>query len=130
MMLYKLVLSATAVLLCITAAGCASEGPVPTAELARAQTMVGQADKSGTAQHYAAADLQRAHDELSDAERLDGQKEYDQARAQAQRAAVDADLSLARGNSMAQQQAAADIAKANSALQRQTQQEGASVSPH
>jgi flagellar motor protein MotB len=45
-------------------AGCATEGPPPQAELTRAQTLVDQADK-GPAQHYAAADLQRAHEELS-----------------------------------------------------------------
>ncbi len=100
-------------------AGCASEGPKPTDELTRAHTVVELADKSGTAQRYAAADLQRAHDELSDADRLSGQRKYDESRAQAQRAQVDADLALARGNSGEQQKAAEDIAKANDALRQE-----------
>ena len=118
-----------ALLLCgAAAAGCASEGPKPTAELTKAHTLVAQADISGDAQRYAAADLQRAHDELSDADRLSGQEHYREAREQAQRAAVDADLSLARGSSAQQQKAAADIAKANSALRQQTQRESAAGS--
>jgi len=105
---------------CLAAVGCASEGPKPTDELTKAHTVVEQADKGGTAQRYAAADLQRAHDELSDAERLSGQKKYDEARAFAQRAQVDADLAVARGNSAEQQKAAEDVMKANDALRRET----------
>ncbi len=99
--------------------GCASEGPKPTDELTKAHVVVEQADKSGTAQRYAAADLQRAHDELSAAERLSGTQKYNEARAQAQRAEVDADLALARGNSAEQQKAAEDVAKANDTLRQE-----------
>lgn len=113
--------SATAgTLVCLAAVGCASEGPKPTDELTKAHTIVEQADKGGTAQRYAAADLQRAHDELSDADRLSGQKKYDEARSFAQRAEVDADLAVARGNSAEQQKAAEDVMKANDALRQET----------
>lgn len=119
----KLALCATMVLLSVAGAGCASQGTKPTTVLTKAHTLVEQADKSGTAQRYAAADLQRAHDELSDADRLSAQGEYREARAQAQRAAVDADLSVARGNEGEQQKAAQDISKANSALRQQAQRD-------
>ena len=80
-----------------------------------------QADKGGTAQRYAAADLQRAHDELADADRLSGQGKYDEARGFAQRAEVDADVAVARGNAMQQEKAAADVTQANNTLQQEIQ---------
>jgi len=114
---------------CLAAVGCASEGPKPTDELTKAHTVVEQADKGGTAQRYAAADLQRAHDELSDADRMSGQKKYDEARAFAQRAEVDADLAVARGNSAEQRKAAEDVMKANDALRQETGREANSSGP-
>jgi len=102
--------------------GCASESSIkPNDELTKAHTVVEQADKTGTAQRYAAADLQRAHDELADAERFSGEKKYTEARAYAQRAEVDADVAVARGNSAEQQRAAEDVEKANTALANETQ---------
>jgi hypothetical protein len=111
--------ASTGTLVCLAVVGCASEGPKPTDELTKAHTVVEQADKAGTAQRYAAADLQRAHDELSDADRLSAQKKYDEARAFAQRAEVDADVAVARGNSAEQQKAAEDVVKANDALRQE-----------
>lgn len=112
--------SATGLLGCIVA-GCASESAIPTDELAKARTVIEQADKGGTAQRYAAADLQRAHDELSDAERYNSARKYNEARAFADRAAVDADVAVARGNSAEQQKAAQDVANANAALEHETE---------
>lgn len=126
-MSFRTFISATAgTLVCLAAVGCASQGPKPTAELTKARTVVEQADKGGTAQRYAAADLQRAHDELSDAERLSAQEKYDESRALAQRAEVDADLAVARGSSAEQQKAAEDVMKANDALRQET---GRNVEP-
>jgi hypothetical protein len=88
--------------------------------LTKAHTVVEQADKGGAAQRYAAADLQRAHDELGDADRYVGQGKYDEARYFAQRAEADADVAVARGNSAEAQKAAADVAQANNALQHET----------
>jgi hypothetical protein len=119
------ILSTTGALVCLSAAGCATEGVTPTAELTKAHTVVEQADKGGNAQRYAAADLQRAHDELSDADRLDGQRKYDEARYFAQRAEVDADVAVARGNSAEAQKAAADVTQGNNALQQETQRNDA-----
>jgi hypothetical protein len=130
MSLRTFVLSTTGALLCVAAAGCASQGPKPTDELTKAHTVVEQADKGGNAQRYAAADLQRAHDELSDADRYDGQKKYDEARYFAQRAEVDADVAVARGNSGEAQKAAADVAQSNNTLQQETQRNDASGPVH
>ena len=125
MSLRTFVLSTTGALLCVVAVGCASEGVKPSAELTKAHTVLEQADKGGNAQRYAAADLQRAHDELSDADRYDAQKKYDEARYFAQRAEVDADVAVARGNSGEAQKAAADVAQSNNTLQQETQRNDA-----
>ncbi|WP_318656773.1 DUF4398 domain-containing protein, partial [Rhizobium phaseoli] len=71
-----------------------------------------QADKA-SAQRYAAADLQRAHEELQSAERLNGQKKFDEARRAALAASADANLAIARGSAGEAQQAAQEIAKSN-----------------
>jgi hypothetical protein len=130
MSLRTFILSATGALVCVSAAGCASQGPKPTDELTKAHTVIEQADKGGAAQRYAAADLQRAHDELSDADRYDGQKKYDEARYYAQRAEVDADVAVARGNSGEAQKAAADVAQSNNDLQQETQRNDAAGPVH
>ena len=122
--------AATGTLVCLAAVGCASQGPKPTDELTKAHTVVEQADKGGTAQRYAAADLQRAHDELSDADRLSAEKKYDEARAYAQRAEADADLAVARGASGEQRKAADDVVKANDALRQETGRSTESSGPN
>jgi len=131
MSLRTIIFYTTGALICAAASGCASEGPKPTDELTKAHTVVGQADKSGTAQRYAAADLQRAHDELSEADRFNSQGKYNDARAYAQRAEVDADVAVARGNSGEQQKAAEDVQKANEALRHETNRnaEGPATNP-
>jgi hypothetical protein len=130
MSLRTFILSATGALVCVSAAGCAAEGPKPSDELTKAHTVIEQADKGGTAQRYAAADLQRAHDELSDADRYDGQKKYDEARYFAQRAEVDADLAVALGNSAEAQKAAADVGQSNNDLQQEAQRNDAAGPVH
>lgn len=108
------------VCVCAVSAGCAAQGPKPTDELTKAHTVVEQADK-GNAQRYAAADLQRAHDELGEADRADAQKKYDDARFLAQRAEVDADVAVARGSSGEAQKAAQEVGQANNTLQREAE---------
>jgi aspartokinase len=119
MSIRPLILSATAVVVCAAAGGCAS-GPKPTDELTKAHTVVEQADK-GNAQRYAAADLQRAHDELSEAERADVQKRHDEARYLAQRAEADADVAVARGNSSEAQKAAQEVKDSSRTLQQESE---------
>lgn len=121
MSMRTVLLTATGTLICLASTGCATEGPKPTDELTKAHTVVEQADKGGNAQHYAAADLQRAHDELADADRLSGQGKYDESRGFAQRAEVDAEVAVARGNAMEQQKAAAEVTHSNSTLQQEIQ---------
>ncbi|HTT43144.1 MAG TPA: DUF4398 domain-containing protein [Steroidobacteraceae bacterium] len=101
-------------------AGCAGEGPPPKEEMARAHTLVSQADKAG-AQRYAAADLQRAHDELARATTEFDAKKYDAARADAEKAAVDADLASARQSAGESRQAANQLARDQSALSQEAQ---------
>jgi uncharacterized protein DUF4398 len=127
MSLRTFLLSATGALVCVVGSGCASEGPIPADDLTKARTVVEQADKGGNAQRYATADLQRAHDELSDAERYSAEKKYNEARVFAQRAEVDADVAVARGNSAEQQKAAQDVAQANDALEREARNNAASI---
>jgi Domain of unknown function (DUF4398) len=114
-------LSGAGVLVCAAAAGCATQGAKPNDELTKAHTVIEQAEKGGNAQRYAAADLQRAHDELADAERLSGQGKYAEARYFAQRAEADADVAVARGNAAEQQKAAADVAQASNTLRQESQ---------
>lgn len=89
--------SVAALLAAAALGGCASE-PKPTAQLVRASTLVSQAEKD-QAQHYAAADLQHARDELSDAQAAESDHKYEDARRLADRAAADADLASARAAS-------------------------------
>ncbi len=128
-------LSGTALLL-IGALGCATQGPKPTEEMTRARTVIEQADK-GNAQRYAAADLQKAHDELRDAEKASDARKYDDARRDAESAEADADVATARGNAGDAQRAARELQESNATLEneanrntqneanRNTQQSGA-----
>jgi len=131
MSLRTIIFYTTGALVCAAAGGCATEGAKPNDELTKAHTVLEQADKAGTAQRYAAADLQRAHDELSEADRFNSQGKYNEARAYAQRAEVDADVAIARGNSGEQQKAAEDVTKANEALRHESNRtaEGPATNP-
>ena len=117
-------------LACGLASGCASEGPAPREQMAQARTLVEQADKAD-AQRYAAADVQRAHEELASAQRNYDAKKYDEARADAESAAADADLATARASAGAAQHAATEVARGNNALRDETQRDavGTPVQP-
>ncbi|HKT74206.1 MAG TPA: DUF4398 domain-containing protein [Steroidobacteraceae bacterium] len=103
----------------LTAGGCASEGPRPVEELARAKAVVEQADKQG-AQRYAAAELQRAHDELSDADKATADRKYNEARRYAEAAAADADLASARQAAGEAQQASHDVKQSIDTLRQES----------
>lgn len=111
------VLSGAGILLA-GALGCATQGPKPTEEMTRARTVIEQADK-GNAQRYAAADLQKAHDELRDAEKANDAHNYDDARRDAESAEADADVATARGNAGDAQQAARQLQKSNETLENE-----------
>src|ERR1700694_534031 len=123
MSLRTLVLPTGVPLLCVFAGGCATEQPKPTEELTKARSVIQQADK-GDAQRYAAADLQRAHDELSSAERAADKRQYDDARRFAENAEVDADLATARGNSGAAERAGPGIRQGIETLKQESERKG------
>jgi hypothetical protein len=85
--------------------------------------VIQQADK-GDAQRYAAADLQRAHDELSTAERAADNRKYDDARRFAGKAEVDADLATARGDSGAAEHAVQEMRQSMETLKQESQRNG------
>jgi hypothetical protein len=100
-------------------AGCATESPIPTEQLTRARTLVEQADKTN-AQQYAPADLQRAHDELSSADKAVSDRRYNDARRYAEEAQVDADLASARGSSGEAQHAAQEVRRSIDSLKQES----------
>jgi hypothetical protein len=101
-------------------AGCATQGPIPTQQLTTARTLVEQADKAD-AQRYAPADLQRAHDELSSAEKAVNDRKYDDARRYAENAQVDADLASARASSGEAQRAAREVDRSIDTLKQESE---------
>jgi Domain of unknown function (DUF4398) len=112
-------LLSTALILCGLSAGCATEGPPPSEPITRARTVIEEADK-GAAQRYAAADLQRAHDELNDAEKENAAGHYDEARRYAESASVDADLAAAKGADGDAEHAAREVVQANETLSQES----------
>jgi len=119
MKLRNIVSTVTVIALSGFAFGCATEGPPPTQDLTVARTLVEQADKSD-AQRYAAADLQRAHDELSSAEKAAAERRYNEARRYAEMAQVDADLASARASSGEAQRAAHEIQRSIDSLKQES----------
>ncbi len=113
-------LSALALVACGISAGCATQGPIPTEQLTRARTLVEQADKAD-AQRYAPADLQRAHDELSSADKAVSDHKYDDARRYAENAQVDADLASARASSGEAQHAAREVDRSIDSLRQESE---------
>jgi hypothetical protein len=118
---------AIAVLIIIggSAAGCATEGPPPVEEVTRAQSVIDQADKAGV-QRFAAADLQRAHDELGEAQRANAAGKYTEARREAESAEVDADVATARASEGAALQAAREVVQGNETLRQESARGSAS----
>jgi hypothetical protein len=113
-------LSAIALTAAAIVAGCATEGNIPTQQLTQARTLVEQADKAN-AQRYAAADLQRAHDELSSADKAVTDRKYEDARRYAEKAQVDADLASARASSGEAQRAALEVNRSIESLKQESE---------
>lgn len=91
-------------LIVLLAAGCASQGERPAEELARARTLIEQAEQGG-AQQYAPAELERARTKLAAAEST-ADKDNERARELAHEAAVDAEYAVARTSAGKAQQSA------------------------
>jgi hypothetical protein len=107
-------------LTCALSAGCATQGPIPTEQLTKARVLVEQADKAD-AQRYAPADLQRAHDELSSADKAVSDHKYDDARRYAENAQVDADLASARASSGEAMHAAREVSRGIDSLKQESE---------
>jgi len=98
-------------------AGCAGE-PRPAEDLARAKSLVQQAD-AGNVQRFAAAELNQARDKLQEAERADMAKDFGIARRRANEAAADAELASALARSREVEQTAAEQRKSLDMLRQQ-----------
>ena len=89
-------------------------------EMTRAHTLIEATDKDGNAQRFAAADLQRAHDEYADATRADGAGQYSEARNFAEAASADANLAAARGAAGEAKRAANEVVQGNITLRSES----------
>ncbi len=98
--------------------GCA--GTPPDAEMARAKTLISQAE-SGGAQRFAAADLDRARSKLAEATAALADKDYDVARMRADEAAADADLAAARARSSEAKGAAEEVQRSVETLRQEAE---------
>jgi hypothetical protein len=113
---------AGAIILAATlAAGCASQPPRPTAQLARAHSLVDQADQNG-AQQFASADLAEAHTKLAMADQQ-ADKQPESARRLADEAAADAQLADARARQGKAEQAVKDVSAGVATLRNETNRE-------
>ncbi|HTU67498.1 MAG TPA: DUF4398 domain-containing protein [Steroidobacteraceae bacterium] len=101
------------------AIGCAST-PLPTAEVARAQTLVAQAESS-QAQQYAAADLDRARTKLQQANKAMDAKKPMPANQFATEAAADAEVAIARSQAAQAEKSAAEVDASVEALRSESQ---------
>lgn len=110
--------------------GCASGPPAQTtADLTRAQTLIGEAQSDG-AQQYAAADLQAARDKAQQADHLadHNPRSADQL---ANEAAADAQLASARAQNAKAQQAVDDVNRSLQSLREESDRDanGAAAPP-
>jgi hypothetical protein len=101
------------------ATACATSSGRAAGEIARARTLIEQAEKAG-AQRYAAAELDKARNRLQLAAAADEAGKEKEARARANEAAADAELALARTHSGEAKNAAEEVRKATEALQQES----------
>jgi hypothetical protein len=100
------------------AAGCASDVPRPDAELARAKTLIDQAEQAGAVQ-YAQPDISQARDKLSAADKAAEKGDNETAQRLAAEASLDAQLALTRANSGKAKTAAAEVNQSVETLRRE-----------
>jgi hypothetical protein len=98
-------------------AGCAGE-PRPAEDLARAKTLVQQAEAANV-QRYAAADLNEARGKLDQAQKADTEEKNDVARKRANEAAAQAELATARARSLEAEHAAEEMKKSLDVLRQE-----------
>lgn len=107
-----------AVCMSLLLAACAGE-PRPVEDLARAKSLVQQAD-AANAQRYAAAELNTARDKLQQAEKADAAEQNDVARRRANEAAADAELAATLARSREVQQSVNEQQKDLDMLREET----------
>lgn len=105
-------------------AGCATQSERPTQEMARAQTLIDQAEKAG-AQRYAAVQLQQARQKLDLAKAADQKGRHDDAQQRATEAAADAELAVAMADSGEAQRAATEVQQSVETLRDEAQRNSA-----
>ncbi len=105
-------------------AGCATQSERPTQEMARAQTLIDQAEKAG-AQRYAAVQLQQARQKLDLAKAADQKGRHDDAQQRATEAAADAELAVAMADSGEAQRAATEVQQSVETLREEAQRNSA-----
>ena len=99
----------------LLAAGCASTGEAPTAQIQAAQQAIDDAERAQAAQH-ASSELSQARSKLASANTAVQNEDMDQARRFAEEARVDAELAAARTAASKAQAANAEIREGTRAL--------------
>ena len=102
--------------------GCASGSQRPTAEFAKAQTLIDQAETAG-AQRYAAAELNLARSKLKLAKAAERDGKHDLARQRATEAAADAELAHALSTTAEAQHAAQEVNQGTTSLREEAQRD-------
>lgn len=102
--------------------GCATQSARPTGEIARARTLIEQAERAG-AQSYAAADLDQARSKLQLADAAEKDGKHEDARARANEAAASAELAMARTNAGEAQKAADEVQQSVETLRTEAQRD-------
>jgi hypothetical protein len=105
--------------LMLVVAGCAST-PAPVGDLARAHTLISQAEQSD-APRYDGADLAAAQSEMQRADQ-EARSHPEMAARLARRASVDAELALARTRANKEKDALNEVTASTAALKREVEQ--------
>lgn len=109
-----------AALTALAVSGCAHQPATEiTAQMARAQSSIAQAEQSG-AQQSALPELQAAKDKFAEAQRALDKKDEQQALRLAQQAQIDAQYAAAKAQTHRQQQAAEEVRSSTDVLRRET----------
>ena len=98
--------------------GCAESEPNPDTEIAHSATMVNQAENAG-AQHYAAFDFENAQSKLKEAQKLAMDGEFKKARFLAEEAGVDAELAMAKTETVKAKESEEELKKSIELLQKE-----------
>ncbi|MEO7774450.1 MAG: DUF4398 domain-containing protein [Steroidobacteraceae bacterium] len=108
-----------AILAAAALAGCASNGPRPDEQIARADASVAQAEQAG-ARQYSGIDYDKARDKAKEARRLADVGKNDSARMLAEQAELDAEFAAAQARAKTLQKAAAEVAAGTQTLREET----------